>query len=586
MSDLWILGCVCGIAAGVTALEVLPGSMMQSPRLSQLPAASPAQFSSQGPAQPTISSLQQPAPLPVPAPAPLDISGEVFYHIMPIAWRYGGGAQSSADATSPQDQYRFGNFQGITQSLPYLKSLGVTAIWLNPIFPSPAYHGYQHGPADQINPWFGTEAEFKSLLDACRGEGIKVFLDLVVYGINQDSVYFKGAKGNPASGYGPMLAFTDSGNSKFIGYDFKTWTGDTVGFINWDLRRTSAKRLVFEWSKKWVDPRMGVAGYRLDHVWQKYDKGPDGLGYHIDSFWKEWREEIESVHPRVFTFAEQANWVSFGAELLRTSSGKRVHDATFTKPFEFAAREALRDEHAEKLYLSTAATLTACPDGYTFMGIIGDHDVDRLASAIGDDVKPGRVHAAAAVLMLQPFPPVMYYGDEIGMLGKEGTFNSDANDIPRREPMRWEKDSSTSKVMTNYYAIHKGAYDNRYTKDGDGRSVQEQSDNPTSLLNKYRELAKVRAKYSSLRTGQYIAVPTDSPATWCFVKRAKRSTVDDRALAPGLSVLVAINLSGTAVKVNTTLTDPIQKDLVGLRLPASIDLDAYGYRVIEVSEGR
>ena len=78
-----------------------------------------------------------------------DIRDEVFYHIMPIAWRDGNN-----------DPQRFGDFQGMTDSLPYLSSLGVTAIWMNPIFISPAYHGYQHGPADTVNPRFGTEADF------------------------------------------------------------------------------------------------------------------------------------------------------------------------------------------------------------------------------------------------------------------------------------------------------------------------------------------------------------------------------------------------------------------------------------------
>jgi hypothetical protein len=71
------------------------------------------------------------------------------------------------------------------------------------------------------------------------------------------------------------------------------------------------------------------------------------------------------------------------------------------------------------------------------MGIIGDHDVDRLASEIGADKTAGRARAAAAVLMLQPFPPVIYYGDELGMLGRAGSYDSDANDIPRREPFKW-----------------------------------------------------------------------------------------------------------------------------------------------------
>jgi len=75
-----------------------------------------------------------------------DISGEVFYQIMPIAWR-----DSNSDAN------RYGDFGGLTASLDYLQQLGITSIYLQPIFPSAAYHGYQHGDAGQLNTWFGTE---------------------------------------------------------------------------------------------------------------------------------------------------------------------------------------------------------------------------------------------------------------------------------------------------------------------------------------------------------------------------------------------------------------------------------------------
>src|SRR5512141_2239889 len=77
------------------------------------------------------------------------VADDVFYQFMPIAWR-----------DSDNDASRFGDFGGMTASLDYLQQLGVTAVWMNPIFPSPAYHGYQHGPADQINSRLGSEAEF------------------------------------------------------------------------------------------------------------------------------------------------------------------------------------------------------------------------------------------------------------------------------------------------------------------------------------------------------------------------------------------------------------------------------------------
>jgi len=529
-----------------------------------------AMLNSSAPGRVDDSNQPQPSsPIEATDPRPLNVQDEVFYHIMPIAWRY--SAPTKADAEAPQNKYRFGNFKGIQDGLPYLKSLGVTAIWLNPIFPSAAYHGYQHGPADQINPWFGTEADFRALVNAAHAQGVKVFLDLVVYGISQNSIYFKSSVNNPASGYAPMLAYTDERNTKFIGYDFKTWTGDKIGFINWDLRRASARRLVFEWSKKWLDPdTAGIDGYRLDHVWQTCDKGADGLGYNIDTFWKEWRAEIESANPRVFTFAEQNDWNSFGAELLRTTKGERVHDAAFTKPFESAARDALKEETAAKLYLSAAATLTACPDGYTFLGIIGTHDVDRVASAIGADDHPGRAKAAAAVLMLQPFPPIIYYGDELGMLGKGANFDSDASDIPRREPMKWNANADESSVMTNYYALHTAAYVARYSKDADGKSVEEQDGDRDSLLNTYRGLASERKRYTALRAGKYVPLKCDAPGVWAFIKQHKSG-----------DVFVAINLSAQSSRFK--LESPAAQ--VSMRgLPIELIVKPYGYVVLPVQK--
>jgi len=71
------------------------------------------------------------------APRFRPVADDIFYMFMPIAWRDSDG-----------DPWRFGDFGGMTESLPYLKSLGVTAVWMTPIFVSPANHGYQHGAAD------------------------------------------------------------------------------------------------------------------------------------------------------------------------------------------------------------------------------------------------------------------------------------------------------------------------------------------------------------------------------------------------------------------------------------------------------
>jgi alpha-amylase len=509
-------------------------------------------------------------------PSACDASDDIFYQFMPIAWRCG----ESPDLPAQAKDYRFGNFQGMTDSLPYLKTLGVTAVWMTPIFPSPAYHGYQHADADKLNPWFGSEADFLRFVREAKAQGIRVFIDLVAYGISQDTPYFKDAFKNPQSPYAKQLAFTDPACTKFLGHNYTTWNGSRVTFIHWDLRSPDARQRVIQWSRHWLDPNNdgdpsdGIAGYRLDHVLPPVPpvptvpptspapQAPDStkaqpagevgaprerapalsrealeasFGYD-PAFWLEWKHELQKVNPNVFTFAEQAKWETTGADLLP------AHDAAFTKPFEAAAREALKSEDATKLYESMAATLTALPKGRSFLCTLGNHDVDRLASAIGEGEHEGRARAAAAVLMLAPLPPVIYMGDELGMRGTSSKLGGDANDIPRREPFKWT--AVAGPPMSNYFALHEKAYEKRAEHDHDGRSVQEQDNVKGSLLELYRDLAKLRAADPALRRGTYNPQPTPNKAVWRFVKTYQ-----------GRRVEVAVNLRSDSVVLTDSRGD-------------------------------
>ncbi len=97
-----------------------------------------------------------------------DLRDEIFYHFMPIAWR-----------DSDNDTNRFGDFGGMEEAIPYLQQLGITSVWMNPIHPSPAYHGYQHGRGDEVNPWFGTEQDFTDYVTA---SDINFYVNLWVAG--------------------------------------------------------------------------------------------------------------------------------------------------------------------------------------------------------------------------------------------------------------------------------------------------------------------------------------------------------------------------------------------------------------------
>ncbi|GJM25392.1 MAG: hypothetical protein DHS20C16_18070 [Phycisphaerae bacterium] len=507
---------------------------------------------------------------------PLDgreVVDDVFYHIMPIAWR-----------DSDSDTFRFGDFDGMTASLDYLEDLGITAIWMNPIFPSSAYHGYQHGRGDLLNSAFGTEPEFLNFVNQAHARGIKVFVDFVVYGISHDSTWFQSAFGNPGSPFDSYLAFWNGSNTDYLGSTYNSWNGAPVGFIHWDLRDPGPTGLVTSWTQKWLDPNNdgdpsdGIDGYRLDHVWNQYPSGPDGWGYNI-SWWETWNAALESVNPDVFIFAEQADWGSTGSDLLS------AFDAAFTKPFEFAARSALADEQAGGLYGSMAATLGALPAGKTNLAIIGDHDVDRLSSVIGGGMS--RAKAAAAVLLTQPFPPIIYYGDEIGMLGTKQSYGSDANDIPFREPFKWN--AVAGPPMSNYWALNSQAFNNPFSSNNDGRSVEEQEGVSGSLLETYRELIAARKANVALRRGEYFEVAASRTDTWSFIRHADGEQ----------TLIVAINLNSSAVitSLNLDVTIPGGTSTVQDVLDASfesnltdankgayfVSIPAHGVRILEVT---
>jgi glycosidase len=472
---------------------------------------------------------------PASAEPPGPLEDEVLYEFMPIAWRDSDG-----------DELRYGDFGGMTASLDYLKGLGVTGVWMTPIFPSPAYHGYQHMEADKVNPRFGTEDQFLEFVRKAHELKMKVYIDFVAYGINQDSVYFTDSHEKPESKYTSWLAYKDPANKTYEGYTFRTWNGAEVGFVHWNLNSPEPRRLVTEWPKHWLDPNGdgdpsdGVDGFRLDHVWAEYKDGPDGWGYNVLDFWVPWKRALRKVNPDVVTFAEQARWQTTGEDLLP------AFDAAFTKPLESAARQSLKEGNAE--YVSRALHEAIRGEtgahkngmGGTFLAIMGDHDVDRIASDVEPGKKPDplmrRPKLAAVMLMTQPFPPVVYMGDELGMIGVKRKAATDAGDIPVREPFKWK--AVAGPPMTDYWQANREAVRNAYSHDNDGRSVEEQEGKTGSLLETYRALIALRRSSAALRQGEYIALRCAEPSLWVFLRQKGEEMV-----------LVCVNLGEESLNV-------------------------------------
>ncbi|MFM7807155.1 MAG: alpha-amylase family glycosyl hydrolase, partial [Planctomycetota bacterium] len=231
---------------------------------------------------------------------------------------------------------------------------------------------------------------------------------------------------------------------------------------------------------------------------------------------------------------------NYGTDLLTPMA----FDAVITKPWEFAARAAVSNRNASGLYSAMAATVSAIPAGKTAVAETNDHDSNRLASdfnSSNQNTMNGRQKVAAAILFTQPFPPNIYFGDEIGMKGAKAATGTDADDIPMREPFKWK--AVAGAPMSNYPAVTAGTKPPTYSANNDGRSVEEQKGVSGSILETYRSLIAVRKASVALRRGAYTPVTCPDAGVFAFVRSD-----------PAETVLVAINLGSGSTTTSLDLS--------------------------------
>lgn len=140
-----------------------------------------------------------PDPTPTPGPETPERTGESGISYQMLVYSF---ADSDGDGC--------GDFKGIQSRLDYLKEMGVQAIWLSPIHPASSYHGYDVLDYSGVNPDYGTEADFKSLLDAAHAKGIKIYLDYVLNHTSKDHPWFLDAKKSAGSQHRDYYIFSDN----------------------------------------------------------------------------------------------------------------------------------------------------------------------------------------------------------------------------------------------------------------------------------------------------------------------------------------------------------------------------------------
>lgn len=379
---------------------------------------------------------------------------------------------STAEGKVLNNDYFGGDLNGIEQKLGYLKSLGVTCIYLNPIFEAQSNHRYDTANYEKIDSMLGTEKDFKSLCESAKKLGIRIMLDGVFSHTGDDSRYF-----NRYSRYDSLGAY-QSKESPYYGWykfnkwpdDYESWWGieilpevneDNSDFIEYITGKNGIAR-------KWL--KLGASGWRLDVA----DELPDEF---LDEFRKAVKEEKADGLVLGEVWEDASNKSSYG-KLRRYLLGKQL-DSVMNYPFAGAVIDFIRDANAELFASRVMSIVENYPKEVldVLMNHLSTHDTMRAITALAGencayrDRKWQSTHsldereyhygmkllmAASAMQFALPGVPTIYYGDEAGMQGYKDPFN--------RRCYPWGKENG--ELVEWYKKLGKIRNENRVFKDG------------------------------------------------------------------------------------------------------------------------
>ena len=459
-------------------------------------------------------------------------SSGVYYEIFVRAWY-----DTNGDG--------IGDLNGVTAKLDYLKSLGISGIWLMPINNSPSYHGYDITDYYGINPQYGTIADFQHLVDEAHKRGIAVTMDMVINHSSNEHPWFVAAqKANDPHRNWYTWTTRRPDLDAMSATDTPIWhAGDDGWYIgvfgghmpDFNYDNPAVRAEMIKVGQYWLGK--GVDGFRLDaakHIYVDFKSDEHSLKavQKNAQWWTEYRDALAKVNPRVTLVGE-----------VSATSPREL--APYLKPlgsiFDFPLAEQLivsaRSEDATKL----ESLLKATYDAYKLAGdapfidstFLSNHDQERVMSRLAGNAQHMRM--AAAMLLTLPGRPYIYYGEELGMEGKKPDPNL-------REPMRWTREAATSRdgLVSRAQDAQEGYGESRWkpssVNQGQAVSVQAEQDDPNSLLHTYRTLIGWRAHHSALRDGKLEAVATGNPHLFAYWRDDGRQRL-----------LVVHNLSGKSV---------------------------------------
>ena len=376
----------------------------------------------------------------------------VFYQIFPDRFarsprtQHPRGIQLKPWGSPPEEQgFQGGDLLGIVDKLDYLQELGVTALYLNPIFASASNHRYHTYDYFQVDPLLGGNQALRELLDRAHARGIRIVLD--------------GVFNHASRGFWPFHHILENQHNSpyldwFIIHDwplrpYASGPGNPPNYEAWwgipalpklNTNNPGVRDYLFEVARYWIE--FGIDGWRLD-VPEEIDD---------DEFWRQFRRVVKTANPEAYIVGEiwypaprwlqgdmfdalmnyPFTWITlsfFGANSLNTTwSHSHLHFRPLDAP---AFAQAIEQMHAHYHWEINFAQLN----------LLDSHDMPRALWLLGEDHSALRL--CALFQMTMPGAPCIYYGDEIGL--------SSPGDPHCRAAFPWHQPDSWNTALLDFY---------------------------------------------------------------------------------------------------------------------------------------
>lgn len=410
-----------------------------------------------------------------------------------------------------------GDINGMTSKLDYLQNLGVEGIWLMPMNPSPSYHKYDVSDYYDIHPDYGTLGDFKKFVKEAHARNIKVVMDMVLNHSSNQNPWFKEALKDDHIKYWDYYVWAHKDDPKVqpetvtaadgttrrkrsnwnsvdnSDYLYFSQFGRNMPDLNFDNPKLQQE--VFKIGKFWLK-EVGIDGFRLDAARHVF---PDERAADNHKWWEYFLKEMKTVNKDVYIVGEV--W----AEAEVVGPYLKGIPALFNFDMGGEIIKSVNEENGSQLVAKHKKIedfyKTVNPD-YVDATFLTNHDQNRVMSSVNNNFDKEKM--AVALLLTLPGSPYLYYGEEIGMLGKKPDQNI-------REPFLWDSKMNDKLRATWIKPVN--------STDSTVVSASVQLKDKNSLLNYYKTFIQLRNKSLALTYGQLVPVQlANNPSVCAFVR--------------------------------------------------------------------